>query len=73
MEMLEYFLYDINAVCQYQLHEICTPGFRKLRECEHLQSGGIREVTISSCMKILQIECYITEMKFEDLTQRIEL
>jgi len=54
MEMLEYFLYDSNSVCQYQLHEICTPEFRKLHECEHLQSDGIKEVTTPPCIKILQ-------------------
>jgi hypothetical protein len=54
MEMPEHFLYESNSVCQYQLHEICTPWFRKLRECEHLQSDGVREVTTPSCIKILQ-------------------
>jgi len=56
MEMFEHFLYDSNSECQYQLHEICIPGFRKLREYEHLQSEGVREVTTPSCIKILQIK-----------------
>jgi hypothetical protein len=54
MEMLEYFLYESNSVRQYQLQEICPPGFRKLRACGHLQSYGVREVTTPSCVKILQ-------------------